>query len=621
MNHSQPRPQNRFLPVCRRDLEQREWAEIDILFVTGDAYIDHPAFGTALLARMLESQGFKVGIIAQPDWKNPDSLKTMGRPRLFAAVSSGAMDSMVNHYTAAKKIRSNDAYTPGGKAGKRPNRAVIAYTAAVKSAFKGLPVIIGGIEASLRRLAHYDYWDDKVRRSILVDSKADLLLYGMAEAALTLVARRLNDGQQLSELGDIRGTARLCSAPPRDAVTLPSFEEVSTSADSYNEAFRLAGFETNPYCARPLSQAHGNRCLIVNPPTLPVTEEELDRLYALPFTRKPHDSYRDRIPAYEQIRHSITSHRGCFGGCAFCAITHHQGKLIQSRSQESIMNEVDRLTRQDDFYGTISDVGGPTANMYGLDCGHAEALKSCRRPSCLYPNICKNLITDDGRASTLLKQIRRHDKVRHTFIGSGIRYDLLALQPAYFDALIRHHISGLLKVAPESTSDRVTTLMRKPGARVFTEFLDQFRKRNRQAGLRQSVVPYLISGHPGCTLADMVDVALYLKRHQLKVEQVQDFTPTPGSLSTCIYHTGKDPYTDQAIYVPKSVKEKRLQKALLLYHSPAARKDIREALKLSGRGDAEEELLGSEKRPQQNDRRQTHSSKPKRNARRPGRKN
>lgn len=601
-----------FLPINRQDMERRKWEELDILFISGDAYIDHPAFGTSLLARMLENQGYRVGIIAQPDWKNPDSLTIMGRPRLFAAISSGAMDSMVNHYTAAKKIRRNDAYTPGGLSGKRPNRAVIAYTAAVKNAFKGLPIIIGGIEASLRRLAHYDYWDDKVRRSVLVDSKADLLIYGMAETALTTIAQEMQTGTPLSELTQIRGTAFLSPNCPDQANLLPSYEDVIEDSTSYNAAFKQASQETNPHSAGTLAQAYGKRYLIVNPPAMPLTEKELDQLYALPFTRKPHDQYSGRIPAYDQIRNSVTSHRGCFGGCAFCAITHHQGKLIQSRSQQSILDEVNSITQQDDFHGTISDVGGPTANMYGLKCGNPEAEKKCCRASCLYPNVCKNLVTDSRKSTTLLKQIRNHKKVKNTFIASGIRYDLLPYQQQYFDDLIQHHISGLLKVAPESTSDRVTEIMRKPDAKVFTNFLEQFRQRNLQLGLHQSIVPYLISGHPGCTLADMVEVALYLKRHQLKVEQVQDFTPTPGSLSTCIYHTGIDPYSGVDIYIPRTTKEKRLQKALLLYHRPESKKDILEALRICKRESALTELFDSSPARTSEQRRSKKHYRPKR---------
>ncbi|WP_245706475.1 YgiQ family radical SAM protein [Desulfuromusa kysingii] len=572
-----------FLPTCRAEMVAKGWQELDILFISGDAYIDHPAFGTALLARLLESYGFRVGILAQPDWKTPEAFTVMGRPRLFAAIAAGAMDSMVNHYTAAKKLRHNDAYTPGGVAGKRPNRAVIAYTAAVKGAFKGLPTVIGGIEASLRRLAHYDYWSDKVRRSILVDSKADLLLYGMAETSLLEIAQRLKAGESIDTLQDIRGTAFVTKEPQDNPLPLPSFELVSESPDAYNLAFKLASEQVNPFSAKPLAQQHGIRTVIINPPSLPLSTEKLDQTYDLPFQRHPHPSYSQEIPAFEQIRTSVTSHRGCFGGCAFCAITHHQGKIIQSRSERSILREIDTICSQDDFRGTISDVGGPTANMYGLHCSHPMVEKSCKRASCLFPDVCKNLITDDQPATRLLKKIRQHKKVKHTFVASGIRYDLLPMQKHYFTDLIQHHVGGLLKVAPESTSDKVTQVMRKPGASVFTNFLDQFRQKSRELGLRQGIVPYLISSHPGCTVNDMIDVALYLKKHQLKVEQVQDFTPTPGSLSTCIYHTGKDPFSGQKIHIPRTTKERRLQKALLLWHLPENRPNILEALKLCGR--------------------------------------
>lgn len=582
-----------FLPTNCAEMQLRGWDELDILFITGDAYIDHPAFGTPLLARLLESRGYRVGIIAQPEWKNLDAFKVMGRPHLFAAISAGAMDSMVNHYTAAKKIRRNDAYTPGGIAGKRPNRAVIAYTAAVKGAFKGLPTIIGGIEASLRRLAHYDYWSDKVRRSILIDSKADLLVFGMAETALLEIAQRLSHDEPLPSLTDIRGTSYSAKEAPTEAIVLPGYEDVIQSTDAYNLAFKQSSRQENPFSAKVMVQRHGARQVVINPPALPLSEVEMDNIYALPFTRRPHPMYRDKIPAFEQICNSITSHRGCFGGCSFCAITHHQGKTIQSRSQQSILREVETLTKQKDFHGTISDVGGPTANMYGLKCGNLEAEKVCQRPSCLYPKICANLITDDQPATTLLRAIRQQKGVKHTFVASGVRYDLFPEQQRYFADLLQHHVGGLLKVAPESTSDNVTAIMRKPGADVFTRFLDQFRLHSHKLGLRQAVVPYMISNHPGCTLHDMIDVALYLKRYRLTVEQVQDFTPTPGSLSTCIYYTGKDPFSGQPVHVPRSTKERRLQKALLLYHRPESQADIREALKDCRRENVGAELLDS----------------------------
>ncbi|MCK4502718.1 MAG: YgiQ family radical SAM protein, partial [Desulfuromonadales bacterium] len=458
MKRQQNHNSTTFLPTNQQEMKRIGWDELDVLFITGDAYIDHPAFGTALLARLLESKGYRVGILAQPDWKDPDAFRIMGRPRLFAAISAGAMDSMVNHYTAAKKIRHNDAYTPGGSAGKRPNRAVIAYTAAIKGAFKGLPTIIGGIEASLRRLAHYDYWSDKVRRSILIDSKADILIYGMAENALLEITDRLDKSEAVTTITNVKGTAFATGKSWKNCIRLPNFDQVSTSTDEYNTAFKLASGQENPFSAKPLLQAHGNRNLIINPPALPLSETELDFLYTLPYTRQPHGQYKEKIPAFEQIQNSITSHRGCFGGCSFCAITHHQGKTIQSRSIKSILHEIDQLTTQKSFRGTISDIGGPTANMYGLSCGNHKAEINCQRKSCIYPNICKNLITTDQPATTLLKKIRQHPKIKHAFIASGIRYDLLSLQHDYFTDLLQYHIGGLLKVAPESTSDKVTAV-------------------------------------------------------------------------------------------------------------------------------------------------------------------
>ena len=574
----------------------RGWEELDILLVSGDAYIDHPAFGVPLLGRLLEAEGFRVGILAQPDWRDPRSFQALGRPRLFAALSSGAMDSMVNHYTAAKKLRRNDAYTPGGRAGARPNRAVIAYTAALKGAFRGLPVILGGIEASLRRLAHYDFWDDKVRRSVLVDSKADLLIYGMAERPLLEVARRLAAGEKIGALADIPGTARLAAQAPADAVLLPPFAAVAADPAAYNEAFRLAAAEGNPFSGRPLAQAHEPRWVVVNPPPPPLPEAELDRIYGLPFTRLPHPAYREAIPAYEQIRFSLTTHRGCFGGCAFCAITHHQGKVIQSRSEASVLAEVERLVAHPEFRGTISDVGGPTANMYGLFCGNAAAQRRCRRSGCLYPRPCRHLETGDRRAVRLLRKIRRHAGVRHVFVASGVRYDLLSRQQIYFEELLQHHVGGLLKVAPEAASDGLTAVMGKPGPAFFADFLHQFRTRSRQLGLRQAVVPYFIAGHPGSTLQDMVETALFLRRHHLRVEQVQEFTPTPGTLATCIYHTGHDPFTGQSLPVPRTAQEIRRQKALLLWHLPENRRAVIEALRACGREADASELFAEKRR-------------------------
>ncbi|SDM58801.1 uncharacterized radical SAM protein YgiQ [Geoalkalibacter ferrihydriticus] len=601
-----------FLPTSRAEMTARGWDELDILFVSGDAYIDHPAFGAALLARLLEAEGYRVGIIAQPAWKDPESLRAMGRPRLFAAVSAGAMDSLVNRYTAAKKVRNDDAYTPGGRAGARPDRAVIAYTAALKGAFKGLPVVIGGIEASLRRLAHYDFWDDRVRRSVLVDSKADLLVFGMGETPLVDIARRAASGEELKAMQDIRGTAVMLSAPFPAALELPSFDAVAADPRAYAEAFHLTAAEANPWSGRALTQNHGARWVLVNPPAQPLSAAQLDRLYALPFTRLPHPSYTEKITAYEQIKFSITAHRGCAGGCAFCAITHHQGKTIQSRSEQSIIDEVHTLTRHPEFRGTLSDVGGPTANMYGMFCGDEAARAQCRRQSCLHPRICRNLAASGVRATRLLEKIRGLAGVKHVFVASGIRYDLLDHQQEYFEALLAHHVGGLLKIAPESVVPEVTAIMRKPGPEPLEKFLRYYRDACHAGGKRLGVVPYLIAGHPGCTLSHMVDTALFLKRHNLRVEQVQEFTPTPGTLATCIWHTGQDPFTNARVHVPQNPRERRMQKALLLWHLPESRGDIAAALKECNRERDGKELLEEKKNHPEPKRQQAHKGKSRR---------
>lgn len=577
-------------------MAQRSWQELDVLFVTGDAYIDHPAFGTALLARLLEDEGFRVGIIDQPDWRSPDAFRTMGRPRLFAAISAGAMDSMVNHYTAAKKQRHNDAYTPGGLAGARPDRAVIAYTAAIKNAFKALPVIIGGLEASLRRAAHYDYWNNRVRRSILLDSKADLLIYGMAEQALVQLAQRIHNGEELSSIHDIPGTAYISKTLPEESVILPSYEEVASDKLAYNRAFKMSSEQNNPYHGQRLAQAHAGRFVVINPPAKPLGQEQLDHLYALPFMKRPHTKYQQAIPAYEQIRFSITSHRGCFGGCAFCAITHHQGKIVQSRSIQSIIGEIENLSQLPDFRGTVTDCGGPSANMYGMRCRSQAAQIQCRRSSCLFPEICPQLDIDDTQIVTLLRAIRRHPRVKHLFIASGLRMDLLESQPNYFRDLVRYHVGGLIKVAPESTHPEVAQIMRKPGPASFELFIQKFRQTARHGDKKLAIVPYFMSGHPGCSLNHMIDVALFLKEHHLYVEQVQEFTPTPGSLATCLYYTGLDPWTNAPIYIPRSSHERRLQKALLLWHLPESRQDVMAALKICQRTDVAHALFSAKGR-------------------------
>ena len=586
----------KFLPMTKSEADARGWRELDVIFVSGDAYVDHPAFGVPLLARLLESAGLKVGIIAQPDWRSKEPFMELGRPRLFFAVAAGAMDSMVAHYTPARKLRRDDAYTPGNRHGARPNRATIVYTSRLKEAYRDVPVVIGGIEASLRRFAHYDFWEDKVRRSALLDAKADLLVYGMGESPLLELVKRLQSGEPFASIRDIRGTAYASSSLPDSAdglLELPSFEEAAADKKVYAESFRLLSGEQNPGCARVVAQRHAERYLVCNPPAQPLSEKALDAVYALPFLKAPHPGYKEAIPAYEQIRRSITTHRGCFGGCAFCAITHHQGKTIQSRSEDSVFQELERLSAFSWFRGSVSDLGGPTANMFGLSCGDPVAGSGCRRGSCLFPNPCANLVTDDARSARLLAGARKLSGIKHIAVSSGVRYDLLERQPRYLRELVGHHVGGLLKVAPEHLTDHVTQVMRKPGRACFERFRDAFLKESCRVGKKQHIVPYFISGHPGCTLADMVDLALMLKRWGMQVEQVQDFTPTPGTLATCIYHTGIDPLTGDSVYVPRSDREKGLQKSLLLYHLPQERKNCLLALKECGREAAAAELFAA----------------------------
>jgi uncharacterized radical SAM protein YgiQ len=561
---------------------------LDIILVSGDAYIDHPAFGVPLLARWLENHGFRVGIIPQPDWRSKEPFMALGRPRLFFGVSAGAMDSMVAHYTPQKKLRHDDAYTPGNRHGARPNRASIIYTSRLKEAYKDAPVVLGGIEASLRRLAHYDFWEDKLRRSILLDAKADLLIYGMAERPLLELARRLERGESVGDIRDLRGSCYAGRHIAEGAVPLPSWEQLTAEKAAFAEAHRLMEQEQNPYCGRVLVQSYADRLVVCNPPARPLHPKELDAVYALPFSREPHPRYKEQIPAFEQIKRSITTHRGCFGGCSFCAITMHQGKFIQSRSSASVQQEAGQLSAKGWFKGQISDLGGPTANMYGLSCNAPDSGHDCRRPSCLHPAICRNLQCSDVPAAELLRKIRSMSGVRQVVVSSGIRYDLLERQPAYFKELVAHHVGGLLKVAPEHLAQRVTAVMRKPDGVVFERFLVRFREESGRVGKRQGVVPYLMAGHPGSTLESMVELALALRRLRLQVEQVQEFTPTPGTAASCMYYTGVDPVSGRSVYVPRGDRERRLQKGLLLLHLPEERARVCKALQEMGRAD----LLG-----------------------------
>jgi uncharacterized radical SAM protein YgiQ len=579
---------SRHLPTTLDEARSRGWHELDIVLVTGDAYIDHPAFGVPLLGRWLEAHSFRVGIIAQPDWRSKEPFMALGRPRLFFGVTAGAMDSMVAHYTPRKKLRHDDAYTPGGKHGSRPNRATIIYTSRLKEAYRDVPVVLGGIEASLRRLAHYDYWDDKVRRSFLLDAKADLLLYGMAEYPLLALAQRMKRGEPLGRIRDLRGSAYVARELPDDHLLLPSFDAVASSKEAYLAAFRQADQQHNPYCAHVLVQPHGDRLVICNPPAEPLTTQQLDAVYNLPFSREAHPSCKESIPAFEQIKLSLTSHRGCYGGCSFCAITAHQGKFIQSRSSTSIINELQTLSKKSWFRGTVSDIGGPTANMYGTGCGAPDAGSSCRRPSCLYPKPCPHLRADDRAAVALLRKAAGLPGVRTVTVTSGVRHDLLQQQPVYFQELVARHIGGLLKVAPEHLVDQVTSLMRKPGREVFACFLERFRDENLKVGKQQGVIPYLISGHPGCRIDEMVQLVQQLNRLKLKVEQAQEFTPTPGTAATCMYYTGLDPDSGKPVYVARTDREKILQKSILLWHLPEERQRATKLLRELGRND----LLG-----------------------------
>ena len=590
-----------FLPTCRAEMDARGWNELDILIVSGDAYVDHAAFGPALIGRFLEARGFRVGMVAQPNWRNTDDVTRMGRPRLFVGISAGNLDSMLNKLTAQKKVRSEDQYSPGGHPNQRPNRATIVYSNLCRQAFKGLPVVIGGIEASLRRIAHYDYWSDAIRRSILLDSKADLLIFGMGERPVWEVARRLKAGERIDQLRDVRGTAfRLGKGawediepsrhvPDGGVVVLPSFEAVSGSREAFSNMSRAFQLETNPGNARPLLQAHGVEAVYFNPPAHPLDTELMDELYDLPFARTPHWSYRDRIPAYETVKHSIVAMRGCFGGCSFCSITEHEGRIIQSRSEASVLREIRALRRLDDFRGTISDLGGPTANMYKMRCKSEEIESACRLLSCVHPKICDNLVTDHGPLVRLMKRVRQQDGVERAYIASGIRYDLAERSPQFVRDLARHHTGGQLSVAPEHNDDEVLDKMKKPAIDSYERFVEQFQCASQDAGKEQHLVPYFISGHPGSTLVDMVKLALWLKARDMRPRQVQDFIPTPMAMATSMYYTGLDPFTRQPVYTAKTMRDKRLQKALLLYWDPAHHDEAREALRKAGRGD----LIGS----------------------------
>lgn len=606
-----PRSQPRFLPVSPADAETLDISRFDIIVVSGDAYIDHPSFATAILGRALWDAGFVVGVIAQPDWRTDHAFTLLGSPRLFFAVAPGNVDSMVNHYTAGLKRRSGDVYSPGG-ALMRPDRAAIVYCDRIHAIFPEIPLVVGGVEASLRRFAHYDYWSDRVRHGLLADAPADILVYGMGERALIEIARRLASGEAPSSLNDVRGTVYRTgigdwrAADKEEFVVIPPYNEVSTSKSAYARAFLLYSQEQDPFRGRPVVQEHPKTVIIQNPPALPLLSDDMDHLYELPYTRTAHPVYRQPIPALEPVRFSITTHRGCFGGCAFCALAHHQGRIIQSRSEDSIVREAERFLSMPGFRGVIQDVGGPTANMYGASCDQWSGNGACPDRACM-PG-CPGIRLSHESQLHLLRRLRAIPGIKRVFIGSGIRYDLLLTDPAhYLEEICTYHVSGHLKVAPEHVAPDVTARMRKPGVNVFEKFWKQFEQVQQGKQPRQYLVPYLMSGHPGCTVADMIAMAIYIRDHRLYTEQVQDFTPTPMSLSTCMYYTGLDPFTGEVVHVPKG-REKQIQRALLHFRNPANRSLVEEGLARAGRLD----LIGPGKEcliPSRSDRRRLERKK------------
>ncbi|MCI7136250.1 MAG: YgiQ family radical SAM protein [Clostridiales bacterium] len=584
-----------FLPVSKADMEERGWWWYDFLLVTGDAYVDHPSFGTAVIGRVLEAEGYRVAVLAQPDWHSADAFRAMGRPRLGVMIGSGNLDSMVAHYTAAKKRRSEDFYSPGKKAGLRPDHAVIVYANRAREAFPDLPIVIGGLEASLRRFAHYDYWDDKVRRSALADAGADILVYGMGEYATREIARRLKKKEPVGSLTDIRGTAVLVSDPSAcayDSLTLPSFEAVSTNMTDYADATRVEYEEHDPVRGKALIQPHGNRYLIVNPPAMPLSTEELDFVAELPYTKQYHPMYEPMggVPAIEEVKFSVIHNRGCFGGCNFCSLAFHQGRMVTSRSHESVIREVTALTKFPDFKGYINDVGGPSANFRHPSCAKQVKYGMCAQKRCLAPTPCPNIDADHSDYLALLRKLRNIPGVKKVFVRSGIRYDYMLedKNQEFFAELVKYHISGQLKVAPEHCIDSVLDYMGKPHIGVYEKFMDQYRRLNDKYSKEQYIVPYLMSSHPGSTLQDAVALAEYLNSKGRQPEQVQDFYPTPGTISTCMYYTGLDPITMKPVYVAKSYHEKAMQRALLQWKRPDKRKLVIEALKEAGR----EDLIG-----------------------------
>jgi uncharacterized radical SAM protein YgiQ len=606
-----------FLPMSRAEMDTLGWDSCDIIIVTGDAYVDHPSFGMAIIGRLLERHGFRVGILSQPDWQNPESFKALGAPNLFFGVTGGNMDSMVNRYTADKRLRHNDSYTAGGEGGKRPDRSVTVYAQRCRQAYPKTPIVLGGIESSLRRIAHYDYWSDKVRRSVLVDAKADILLYGNAERAVVDVAHAMAKGKSVNELTDIRGAAVVMKQVPdgyaelpaddienpdegarssrntQAVVRLPSFEQVSTDPETYARASRVLHRESNPGNARPLVQKHGDRELWVTPPPIPLTTPEMDEVYELPYARAPHPAYGDaKIPAWEMIKHSVTIMRGCFGGCTFCSITEHEGRIIQNRSEGSILKEIEEIRdKTPGFTGVISDIGGPTANMYRMACKSADIEKNCRLLSCVHPTICPNLNTSHDSLISLYKKARELPGIKKVHVASGVRYDLAVTSPAYVKELTTHHVGGYLKIAPEHTEGGPLSKMMKPGIGTYEKFKEMFDRAAKEAGKEYFLIPYFIAAHPGTTDEDMMNLAIWLKKNKYRADQVQTFIPSPMALATAMYHSGKNPLkgvsrgNSEEVETVKGLKQRRLHKAFLRYHDAENWPLLREALKVMGRAD------------------------------------
>lgn len=587
---------NKFLPISKADMEERGWEQCDFIIVTGDAYVDHHSFGTAVISRVLEHAGYKVGIIAQPDWHSTNDFMRLGRPRLAFLVNAGNMDSMVNHYTVSKRVREKDLYSPGGKMGLRPDRATIVYCNKIREAYKNINICIGGVEASLRRFAHYDYWADKVRKSILTDSGADLLIYGMSEKQIVEVAHYLNEGFDAKYIRHVPGTCYLADSLDEiyeEHIVIPSYKEVSTDKIKYCEAFKITYQEQDPIRGRTIVQDQGDKFLVVNKPEVILNRKELDAVYDLPFTKEYHPSYEAMggIPALEEVKFSIVGSRGCFGNCSFCAITFHQGRAVQSRSKESIVKEAKEMTEMKDFKGYIHDVGGPTANFRKPACKHQLTIGACKTKQCLSPGVCKNMEVDHKEFIDVLRSVRSLPKIKKVFVRSGIRYDYVMADKddTFFKELVEHHVSGQLKVAPEHVSEKVLKHMGKPAGRTYEDFRQKFFRITEKLGKKQYIIPYLMSSHPGSTLNEAIELAEYLRDIKYQPEQVQDFYPTPGTLSTTIFYTGLDPITMKPVYVPKSKEEKAMQRALLQFSNPKNYNIVYDALMKAGR----EDLIGN----------------------------